>query len=63
MGNTANQVWEAISSHSAALAEQAGTAIVAVDAVARDGFPDLVCGVTHLLTPDAYNSASGSSMA
>ena len=55
MGNTANQVWEAISSHSAALAEQAGTAIVAVDAghrVAASGVhwrPGIIVTASHLV--------------
>ncbi len=32
MGSTANEIWETISNHTAALAEQAGKAVVAVDA-------------------------------
>ena len=55
MGSTANQVWEAISSHSAALAEQAGKAIVAVDAghrVAASGVhwtPGVIVTASHLV--------------
>jgi serine protease DegQ len=55
MGSTANQVWEAISSHSAALAEQAGKAIVAVDAghrVAASGVhwkPGIIVTASHLV--------------
>ena len=55
MGSTANQVWEAFSSHSAALAEQAGKAIVAVDAghrVAASGVhwrPGVIVTASHLV--------------
>jgi len=55
MGTTENQVWEAISSHSAALAEQAGKAIVAVDAghrVAASGVhwkPGVIVTASHLV--------------
>ena len=55
MGSTANQVWEAISSQSAALAEQAGKAIVAVDAghrVAASGVhwkPGVIVTASHLV--------------
>ena len=55
MSSTANQVWEAISSHSAALAEQTGKAIVAVDAghrVAASGVhwkPGIIVTASHLV--------------
>src|SRR5271166_3517202 len=55
MSSTAIQVWEAISSHSAALAEQAGKAIVAVDAgqrVAASGVhwkPGIIVTASHLV--------------
>ena len=55
MGSTANQVWEAISSHSAAVAEQAGKAIVSVDAghrVAASGVhwkPGIIVTASHLV--------------
>jgi S1-C subfamily serine protease len=55
MGSTANQVWEAISSHGAALAEQTGKAIVAVDAghrVAASGVhwkPGIIVTASHLV--------------
>ena len=55
MGSTTNQVWEAISSHSTALAEQTGKAIVAVDAghrVAASGVhwkPGIIVTASHLV--------------
>ena len=55
MGSTTNQVWEAISSHSVALAEQAGKAVVAVDAghrVAASGVhwkPGIIVTASHLV--------------
>jgi serine protease DegQ len=55
MSSTANQVWDAISSHSATLAEQTGKAIVAVDAghrVAASGVhwkPGVIVTASHLV--------------
>jgi serine protease DegQ len=55
MGSTANQVWEAISSHSATLVEQTGKAIVAVDdghRVAASGIhwkPGVIVTASHLV--------------
>ena len=55
MGSTANQVWEAISSHTSTLAEQTGNAIVAVDTghrVAASGVhwrPGIVVTASHLI--------------
>ena len=55
MSSTGNQVWEAFSIHSATLAEQAGRAIVAVDAghrVAASGVhwrPGIVVTASHLV--------------
>ena len=55
MGSTANQVWEAISSHTSTLAEQAGKAIVTVDAghrVAASGVhwkPGIIVTASHLV--------------
>jgi S1-C subfamily serine protease len=55
MGSTANQVWEAISSHGATLAEQTGKAIVAVDAghrLAASGVhwkPGIIVTASHLV--------------
>jgi serine protease DegQ len=55
MGSTPNQVWEAISNHSAALAEQTGKAIVAVDVghrLSASGVhwkPDIIVTASHLV--------------
>src|SRR5271169_289067 len=55
MSSTANQIWEAISNHTATLAEQAGKAIVAVDAghrVAASGVhwkPGIIVTASHLI--------------
>ncbi len=55
MGSTTNEIWEAISSHSTALAEQTGKAIVAVDAghrVAASGVhwkPGIIVTASHLV--------------
>ena len=55
MSSTANEVWEAISNHTATLAEQTGKAIVAVDAghrVASSGVhwrPGIVVTASHLV--------------
>src|SRR5271166_5493698 len=55
MSSTASQIWEAISSHGATLAEQTGKAIVAVDAghrVAASGVhwkPGIIVTASHLV--------------
>ena len=55
MSSTANQIWESISNHAATLAEQAGKAIVAVDAghrVAASGVhwkPGIIVTASHLV--------------
>jgi S1-C subfamily serine protease len=55
MSSTANQIWEAISSHTSTLAEQTGKAIVAIDAghrVAPSGVhwrPGIVVTASHLI--------------
>ena len=55
MSSTANQVWEAISSHSATLAQQTGKSIVAVDAghrVVASGVhwkPGVIVTASHLV--------------
>jgi S1-C subfamily serine protease len=55
MGSTANQIWEAISSHGATLAEQTGKAVVAVEAghrVAASGVhwkPGIIVTASHLV--------------
>ena len=55
MGTTANEIWEALSNHTATLAEQAGTAIVAIDAghrVAASGVhwkPGVIVTASHLV--------------
>src|SRR5271166_4509431 len=55
MGSTAKEIWESISNHTATLAEQAGKAIVAVDAghrVAASGVhwkPGIIVTASHLV--------------